>query len=221
MRCCIPATWPPPPENEAAIGRYIAAHGERAFQAAVTGGQYAFPDGLFFGGTHAAWSNRTVRAVLRHHGSSRRRVGWVDFHTGLGPRGHGEKIYAGHDRPADLERARRWWGAEVTSFRDGSSTSAPIAGFVTGAGYDECHGAEFTAIALEYGTLPLLQVLQALRADHWRHNHPEAAAALHAAIRQQMRDAFYVDADDWKEQVYVQARDAALKAIARLAENAS
>ena len=217
----IPATWPPPPENEAAIGRYIAEHGERAFQAAVTGGQYAFPDGLFFGGTHAAWSNRTVRAVLRHHGSSRRRVGWVDFHTGLGPRGHGEKIYAGHDRPADLERARRWWGAEVTSFRDGSSTSAPIVGIVTGAGYDECPGAEFTAIALEYGTLPLLQVLQALRADHWRHNHPDAAAALHAVIRQQMRDAFYVDADDWKEQVYLQARDAALKAIARLAGDVS
>ena len=42
------------------------------------------------------------------------------------------------------------------------------------------------------------------------------SAALRAAIRQQMRDAFYVDADDWKEQVYAQARDAALKALAHL-----
>ena len=46
----LPATWPPPQENEAGIGAWIAPHGERAFQAAVTGGQYAFPDGLFYGG---------------------------------------------------------------------------------------------------------------------------------------------------------------------------
>ena len=217
----IPETWPPAPENEAAIGAYIAAHGERAYQAALTGGQHEFPDGLFFCGTHAAWSNRTVRSVLRRHASSRRRVAWIDFHTALGPRGHGEKIYNGHDRPADLARARSWWGADVTSFYDGSSTSAPIAGFVTSAGYDECPGAEFTAIALEYGTVPLLQVLQALRADHWLHNHPEAPAARRAPIRQQMRDAFHIDADDWKEQVYAQARDAALAAIKRLARPAT
>jgi hypothetical protein len=33
-----------------------------------------------------------------------------------------------------------------------------------------------------------------------------------------MRDAFYVDADDWKEQVYAQARTAALRTVERLAE---
>jgi hypothetical protein len=216
----LPATWPPSPENEAAIGAYIARNGEHAFQAAVTSGQHAFPDGLFFGGTHAAWSNRMLRSVLRKHAAGRRRVGWIDFHTALGPRGHGEKIYAGHDRAADLERARRWWGADVTSFYEGSSTSARVSGMVTGAGYDECPGAQFTAIALEYGTLPLRQVLQALRADHWLHNHPEAAAELRAAIRRQVREAFYVDADDWKEQVYAQARVAALAAVARLASSA-
>ncbi len=213
----IPDRWPPSPENEAAIAAYVAAHGAQAYQAALTGGQYAFSDGLFFGGTRAAWSNRIVRMVLQRHASGRRRVAWIDFHTALGPRGHGEKIYAGRDHPADLARARSWWGAEVTSFYDGSSTSAPIGGFVTSAGYDECPNAEFAAIALEYGTLALREVLEALRADHWLHNHPEAPAALRESIGQQMRDAFYVDADDWKEQVVVQARAAALSAIARLA----
>jgi hypothetical protein len=38
----LPATWPPPKENEAAIGAYIARHGERAFQAALTGGDQDF-----------------------------------------------------------------------------------------------------------------------------------------------------------------------------------
>jgi len=215
----LPATWPPPQESEAAIGAYIGKHGERAFQAALTGGQYMFPDGLFFGGTRATWSNRTLRMVLRRHAAGRRRVAWIDFHTALGPRGHGEKIYAGRNVPAELARARACWGDDVTSFYDGSSTSANVVGFVTGAGYDECPGAEITAMALEYGTVPLPQVLQALRADHWLHNHPEAPDALRPPIRQQMRDAFYVDADDWKEQVFSQARSAALLTVERLAES--
>ena len=58
---------------------------------------------------------------------------------------------------------------------------------------------------------------EALRADHWLHNHPEAPATLRAAIRQQMRDAFYIDTDEWKAQVYAQARAAALTALERLA----
>ena len=127
----LPATWPPPADNEQRIAAYVAAHGERAYQAAVSGGQYAFPDGLFYGGARAAWSNRTLHAVLRRHASARRRLGWIDFHTGLGPRGHGEKIYAGRDLPADLARTRAWWGGDVTSFHDGSSTSAPVTGIVT------------------------------------------------------------------------------------------
>src|SRR5262249_40294900 len=56
----LPATWPPPPENEARIGQYIVTHGLPAFQAAVSGGQYAFPDGLFYGGARPVWSNRTL-----------------------------------------------------------------------------------------------------------------------------------------------------------------
>lgn len=213
----LPATWPPAPDNETQLGAWIATHGARAYQEAVSGGQYAFPDGLFYGGQRPAWSNLTLRTVLRRHAAPRERLGWIDFHTGLGPRGHGEKIYAGRDLVADLARARRWWGADVTSFHDGSSTSAPITGVMYNAAYEECPGVDYAGIALEYGTLALPDVLQALRADHWLHNHPEAPAELKASIQHQVRDAFYVDADGWKEQVYDQARDAAQEAVAHLA----
>jgi hypothetical protein len=213
----LPATWPPTPDNETKIGAYIAAHGERAFQDAVTGGQYAFADGLFYGGARPAWSNRTVRTILRRHAATKKRLGWIDIHTGLGPRGHGELIYAGRADEADLARAREWWGSQVTSFHDASSSSSALTGLMASAAYDECPNAEFTGIGLEYGTLPLAEMLHALRADHWLHNHPEAPAALRTAIRREMRDAFYIEADDWKLAVYDQAREVALKAVARLA----
>jgi hypothetical protein len=213
----LPSTWPPPPENEGRLGAWIAAHGARAYQAAVSGGQYEFADGLFYGGTQPSWSNRTLRLVLRQHAAGRRELGVIDFHTGLGPSGHGEKIYNGRPVAADIARARDWWGAEVTSFLDGTSSSAPLVGINGNAVCEECPGAACAAIALEYGTLPLRETLEALRADHWLHKHPEAPATLRAGIRQQMRDAFYTDTDEWKAKVYAQARATALAALKRLA----
>ncbi|MCC6194881.1 MAG: DUF2817 domain-containing protein, partial [Burkholderiales bacterium] len=53
----VPATWPPAPENEARMAAYIQERGEQTLQAAVTGGQCEFADGLFYGGVRAAWSN--------------------------------------------------------------------------------------------------------------------------------------------------------------------
>jgi hypothetical protein len=216
----LPSTWPPPPENEAKLGAWIAAHGERAFQAAVSGGQYAFPDGLFYGGARPAWSNLTLRSVLRRHAAGRKRLGLLDFHTGLGPSGHAEKIYDGRPVEGDIARARDWWGKEVTSFLDGSSSSAPLVGINGNAIYDECPGVPHASIAMEYGTLPLRETLDALRADHWLHNHPTAPADLRATIQRQMREAFYVDTDEWKAQVYAQAREAAQAALSRLGPHA-
>ena len=216
----VPTTWPPTADNEARIRAYEAAHGPRALQEAVSGGQCEFPDGLFYGGVRPAWSNGVLRQVIRAQGAGCRAMGWIDFHTGLGPRGHGEKIFAGRADPDDLARAKRWWGAAVTSFHDGSSTSAPLTGVTYNAAYDECPQASYAGMALEYGTLPLADVLDALRGDQWLANHPDAPTAARAAIKRRIRDAFYQDADDWKAQVYAQARDACDRGLAALAKEA-
>ena len=213
----VPAAWPPGADNEAKIGAYKAQHGQAALQSAITGGQCEFPDGLFYGGARPAWSNGVLRSVLREHGATRKALGWIDFHTGLGPRGHGEKIYSGRDSAADIARAKAWWSDDVTSFHDGSSTSAPLTGVTYNAAYEECPDAEYTGMALEFGTLPFAEVLQALRADQWLANNPDAPETMRAAIKRQIRDAFYCDDDDWKAMVYMQARDTSAKAVAQLA----
>ncbi|MDP9929897.1 M14 family metallopeptidase [Variovorax paradoxus] len=212
----LPDTWPPTPDNQAALEKWIGKHGAAAFQAAVSGGQYQFGDGLFFGGKAETWSNKALRSVLRRHAGSARRLGWIDLHTGLGPNGIGERIFAGRDDKAACARANDWWGtpaAPVTSIYDGSSTSAPLRGLMCEAVYQECPAAEYTGIALEYGTLPMLDVLNALRADHWLHKHPEAPADLADGIRARMREAFYTDTDAWRGQVVSQARQAMFQAV--------
>jgi hypothetical protein len=212
----LPDTWPPAPEHDAVLGAYIAQHGLAAFQAVVSGGQYAFPDGLFYGGTQPAWSNACIRALLREHGQARTRLAWIDFHSGLGSFGHGEKIYAGHDDAVEVERARAWWGHDVTSFHDGSSVSAALRGAMYVAAYDECPLVEYTGIALEFGTVSVEEVFGALRADHWLHNHPEAPDAHRKAVNAAMRQAFYSDAPQWQSAVLDQARSVVEAALSHL-----
>jgi hypothetical protein len=213
----VPDTWPPPPEAEAQLAAYAGRHGAFALQTAVSGGQYRHANGIFYGGTAPTWSHRTVRQVLREHGRRCARLGWIDLHTGLGPSGVGERIFAGRGDPVALARAKAWWGAGVTSIDDGSSTSAPLEGLMWTAGPDECPQAEITGIAMEYGTVPLADVMAALRADQWLHNHPDTDDATRQAIKRQIRDAFYVDTTAWKQAIVEQGEDAARQALAGLA----
>ncbi|MFA6310158.1 MAG: M14 family metallopeptidase [Sterolibacterium sp.] len=215
----LPETWPPDAGNTAALGQFIAARGMKAVQAAVSGGQYQFADGLFYGGTFPTWSNTTLRGVLRQHAGGARQVAWIDLHTGLGETGAGERGFAGrNDDPAALARAREWWGGNgatpITTFGDGTSVSSPLTGLMWGAAYDECPNAEITAIGIEFGTQPLMQVLQALRAEQWLVNHPQAPAALAIRIKQDLLDAFYVDTPDWKQKIVSHARQAMMQAFA-------
>jgi hypothetical protein len=217
----LPEQWPPSPQNEAAIGRFIATEGEPALQAAVSRGQHEFPEGLFFGGTGPTWSNVTLREVLRAHAGRCDRLAWIDFHTGLGPSGVGERIFAGRNDPAAVKRARSWWDSggatPVTSIYDGSSTSAFLTGLMCNAAYEECPQAEFTSIALEYGTVPIMETLQALRGSHWLALHPDADPQLAQRVIARMRDAFYTDTPEWKDAVLAQARQAMRQALGGLA----
>ena len=216
----LPPTWPPSAEVTAAIQCLAGERGLPWLQAAVSSGQYTHPEGLFYGGINPTWSHVTLRHVLHDHGHAAQRIAWIDLHTGLGPSGHGERIFACRDEEAALARARAWWGSEVTSIYDGSSTSAMLTGLMWTAIYEECPQAEYTGIALEYGTVPIMEVIEAPRGDQWLENHPEIDAVAieqRNAIKQRMRDAFYTDTDAWKQRVLEQAFDAAQQAVKGLA----
>jgi hypothetical protein len=211
----LPREWPPSAANEAALADYAARHGERGLQRAAWLGQYTHADGVCFGGTAPTWSHRTVRAILRQHALRVRLVASIDIHTGLGPYGVGERIFACHD-PGALEPAQRWWGP-LTSVHDGSSNSVPITGPIQSAVEQEFAHARHVGMCLEFGTRPMAQVSAALRGDHWLYRHGAAQAEVAAAIRQALRDAFYPDEADWKQAVSRQGLQSIDQAVRGLA----
>jgi len=213
----LPPDWPPTAQNEAALQAQLTAMGPRRAQMAITRGQHSHPGGLYFGGVAPAWSNTVFRQVLRRHAAGCQRLAWIDLHSGLGPSGVGERIFASMDTGAALTRARQWWGSGVTSVHTGSSTSIPMTGPIQAALDADCPGPDYTGICLEFGTVPLPQMILALRADHWLHQHPQADATQAAAIRAQVRAAFYPDTDAWKRALWEQGLQATQQALHGLA----
>lgn len=214
----VPADWDGPARAvaEQGIEDYIRDHGLTAFQAAVTGGQYSHADGLFYGGAEPSWSNLTLQNIVEGHGRGCKRIAFVDFHTGLGPTGHGEALYPGPTTDLAHARAQMWYGDDVTSTDAGTSSSAIVNGTVMNAFGWKAPEAEFTGIGLEFGTQPALEVLNMLRADNWLHLHGDPVSDAARAFRAQFRATFYVDTPEWKQSIYQRAEEITAKAFTAL-----
>lgn len=198
------------------LQQYILREGMPAFQTALQGGQYNWPTGLFYGGRQEAWSSGTFRRLLKEHIHFQvKQIVSLDIHTGLGPSGYGEPIFIGEPGDA-FDRARRWFGPELTRPEilpsENNSVAAIVHGSLTEAFRPFQISAEVTSISLEFGTVPILNVLTALWADHWLHAVPGRQTPLYDSIKQQMVNSFYVDTPAWKAAVYGRTADFVLRA---------
>jgi hypothetical protein len=214
----VPETWTTESQTQSAraLGAFLGANGPAALQQALSGGQYRFPNGIFYGGARPTWSREAQTAIFAEYLGHASRVAIIDYHTGLGPWGFGERIITDHPGSAGYARAQAWYGLAVTSPSAGTSTSAPITGDGLEAAPRLLPHAEVTGMAIEVGTLSLEAVLLALRADAWLHAYGDPTSPAAAPIKAAIRDAFYGDSDDWKGMVAGQSLLAIRQATAGL-----
>ena len=192
-------------ETQAALDAYAEEHGARALQSAISGGQYCDCQGTFFGGWSATWAHRLLKRIFAERLGRARKVAVIDYHTGLGPYGYGERICVHRPDSEALIRARQWYDNDMTSPYLGTSSSIEIRGPNIVGMMEVLPHAEVTAIALEYGTIPTREVRVALRADNWLHTHGDPYSKRARAIKDQIRDAFYQDKADWKASIFDRA----------------
>ena len=196
----VPVAWDD--DTQTATFDHLLAYADRVglehMQEVISSGQYEYPTGLFYGGVAPSWSRRQLEALWRDEFSGARSVCVLDLHTGLGPWGHGELISHEHVGSPGYRRAPDRWG-EVRSMVDGESVSAALSGDWLGA-IDQWSGStEVTAVAIEYGTVDVITVLQSLRADAWLHGHGDPRGPEGDAIRRQVWAAFLDDDPAWVE----------------------
>ena len=213
----VPATWSAETQasTTAALMEVAGSIGLDQFQQVISGGQYDHPTGIFHGGSGPVWSNRWMTEHLAQLVAPASRLGVIDLHTGLGEWGHGELI--SHEQTGDpgYDRGTAWWG-DVRSMLDGESVSAALTGDWLGAIDDLLPGVEVTSAALEFGTVDVISVLQALRADAWLHAYGDATATEAESIRAQVRAAFADDDPAWLSTIIARFDDVASAALRSL-----
>ncbi|MEZ5541813.1 MAG: DUF2817 domain-containing protein [Pseudomonadota bacterium] len=191
-----------------ALDAYRAAHGQTAYEIAVSGGQYSDPLGPFYGGTQPAQGRRTVEAIMAEYRLAQRRLAVIDVHTGLGAYGVGE-IICDHAPGSDGARtAAAWYGPECTLPALGTSSSVPKLGLLDYAWHAIMPpGSCF--ITLEFGTQSTGELFDVLLADHrFRalHGSEPAADPDYLALVAALRAHFCPEDDDWRRAVLARAR---------------
>lgn len=219
----------------------VTRHGLGRLQSEIPMGQYAFADAPFYGGAEPSWARRTLETHLAGAvGRTRRAVAMIDLHTGLGARGVGVLLgeHEHREEPA-CRRGLAWWGAAYEPETPGDArpnrlqkrgerrTAYRLNGSMPRAIREQIFQDEgVVSTVLEFGTIPQLEALNAVRDDHavWRRARAAGRAAPDPsdpdviAARKAMRAAFYPDDAQWRAHVAAQTIDAISKAAAGLLE---
>ena len=213
----VPPTWKGQSRVQAdlELENFIKMRGVKALQDIAQPGQYSRPDGLFYGGTRRAWSNKTFWTILQDCVPSEvRSLCVIDLHTGLGPSGYGEVILS-EGANSKLDQARDWFGPDVKTAT--SSVSSVVSGSLLQAvATTTPPHRSVMPVAIEFGTISLLAVLEALRSDASLHRSSSITDEDRASVGMQMRAAFFTDTRAWKAAVYGRFADLAYRALRRL-----
>ena len=184
-------------EADATIDAFIEANGFGAYQAALTGGQYTKPNGLFYGGTRPSWSNIQTRKAYNLWLSRATRIGHIDVHTGLGPNEVGTRLYPVVPQNPMFRRATRWWGEGESPFA-GESVSAAVIGHMAGIIAQVAPNAEVTSMALEFGTYPIGRMINTLRAEQVWHNMGNPSEPWGTEVQREMLECFWPSSKHWR-----------------------
>jgi hypothetical protein len=209
--------WPPSEFERESMLSALSELDMSAVKAMLERGQYHFPDGLFYGGQQACWSNGALREVLRTYCRERKTIAWIDIHSGLGEYGNCERAIFARQDSATVARANAWWNStgdqNIASDEQGTSLSSVCDGLMYNVIYEECPSVEYAGITLEFGTVSLLEVLAALQAEQWKRSQRELPTSIRNAIDEQIMQAFFCDALDWKLQVLQSSIASILQAV--------
>ncbi|HKY95748.1 MAG TPA: DUF2817 domain-containing protein, partial [Kiloniellales bacterium] len=163
-----PSTWDDSTPD--AINRALDAHQEaHGGLQAIYLGQYSHADGLFYGGRSPTWSHRLLKDLFARHAAGARLAVVLDYHSGLGPRGHGVRFCDNPPGSAGWLLVEQWLGRDlISSYSDPSL--APVLHGIMHEGLTQVAGDTLVlTLSLEFGTLPLRDVGIALAADNWLH----------------------------------------------------
>jgi hypothetical protein len=170
-------------------------------RAALAGGQYDYPHGLFYGGARPSTARRLLEAHLERWIGGSSRVLHLDLHTGLG-RWATFKLLA--DDP--LGEARTAWLGRCFGPGALEDSDAPGVAYAARGSLGSWCAARFPAVdytylCAEFGTYRPLEVLAGLRAENQAHHWGRPGSLRTRRAKGRLRELFCPTSPGWRRQV--------------------
>lgn len=178
---------------------HILRRGFGTLKSAVAGGQYDFPQGIFFGGGAPSDLVALFDAQLPEWVGGAPEVLHIDLHTGLGKPATYALIV---DRPADHQRVpwlQARFGADVIQPWSEDGVSYAIRGGMGTWCQARMPEVTYDVLTAEFGTVPPLKVLRALRAENQAHHHCERGDPRLTAAKATLKETFIPASAQWRQ----------------------
>jgi len=179
---------------------HILRHGLPAMKSAVAGGQYEFPLGLFFGGDQASRTVEILADQLPRWVGGAAEVLHVDFHTGLGAKGS-YKLLVDHGRGDERFQwlAERFGADVVEPWEPEAGVSYSIRGGLGTWCKERFPRASYDVLAAEFGTVHILKVVAALRAENQAHHWGDPESSSTQRAKKRVKQAFVPPDRAWRD----------------------
>ncbi|MVV49823.1 DUF2817 domain-containing protein [Pseudomonas sp. PB120] len=200
----------------------VQTEGWSTVMSIVEAGQYHHPDGLFYGGQSASWTNKTLHGILREHLSHTRVVMCFDLHTGAGDYGHPMLMTIAQAEYPAFSDAQAIYGPWLYTLITGPGSQSDTGVAATATGYtshaiiEALPDVHLMPFVIECGTYPGEQIHTVLRDDHWLHLHGDLAEPVAGQIKLKLLEQFYPADPDWQALVWLRTRQIWERALAAL-----
>lgn len=174
----------------------IVKHGIPALKQAIASGQYAYPQGLFFGGAQLEEGPKKIMAALEEWLQPSKNILHVDFHTGLGEFGDYALLLEAPKTSPLYQEMNQAFGAKVQPWAAGEGVAYGISGGFPTAMQDR-FGANIRVLTCEYGTYNPRKVIEAMTAE----NRAHFFGGKTEDAKKQFKEIFYPQNPQWREKV--------------------
>ena len=168
----------------------------------IAGGQYEYPQGLFYGGKQLEQGARLYQEWVREHLAMAERVVALDVHTGLGKSGEDTLLV----EETDYEWARSLFGDRVAPLDADRGVAYGIRGGLHLMVPRILPGKDrVDFVVQEFGTYGPIHVLHALREENRWHHHGEGG--VNHPAKKALKEAFCRDEESWRLKVLSRGRE--------------
>lgn len=215
----VPDDWTPSALTAYAdaVSAFSGEHGPDVLFDVQARGQYEFPLGTNFGGSEREWSNLTLEAIVADHLGAAERVGFIDWHTGIGGWGEAFFLCFNDEGGPLLAEAVRWWGRGRIVGQKPHSLSRPnYQGLVFHGLTKFLDGRPMVGAVVEFGTRGI-NVRRALQLDLWLKFKAEKDSERVRLLKADLHDCFVPVSSHWRQGTTEQAISITQQAVEGLA----